>query len=98
MFNVIKIIKAINVVSCAVFCLSLAFLCSADPLKGTSLTQIVVVWGVALILFVAGVFASRWAQNRLECEKEYQRRVCQRRIDRELDRYDNVIRVNFANR
>lgn len=98
MLNVIKIIKAINVVSCVMFSISLVFLCTADPSKEMPLTQIVVVWGLAIILFVAGVLVNRWTQSRLKNEKNYQAQVTQRRIDRELHQYDNVIQVDFANR
>ena len=98
MFNVIKLIKVINIVSCVVLCLSLVFLCTADPSKEMTLVQIAFVWGIVSILFGVSALVHRWAQTRLDHEKEYQHQVSQRRIDRELDKYDNVIRVNFSNR
>ena len=98
MFNVMKLVKAVNVISCVVISLSIAFLCTANPSDEMSLTQIAIAWGIALAVFIAGAAANRWSRIRLESEKEYQQRVSHRRIDREIDKHNNVVRVNFSNR
>lgn len=98
MFNVIKISKILNIVSGVLFVVGIVFLCTADPSKDMSAVQVLVVWGVVTFLSCVGAFVFNWTNKRLDQEKQYQEQVEQRRIDRQLDKYDNIIRVNFVNR